>query len=233
MFLLLKLRSRLCSGKIVQQQVTCEGRQLAVIVVDMWNNHWCSGAKQRMDALAIKLNVYLKMMRRLGATIIYSPSGYGAEPARHIPLAHVDFPLGPDLNEPKFPLDTLEDWGCETGEWPPVECWDRQHPGIEVFHEDWHSDNGIAVRGFLAEHGIVYTLLTGVHTNMCVLDADFGARSMVRHGFKVALVRDMGDILYNPAKPPYVSRARGFVLTFRHVEKFICPTIVSHGIMML
>jgi hypothetical protein len=40
----------------------------------------------------------------------------------------------------------------------------------------------------------------------------------VRRGQKVALVRDLTDAMYNPARPPYVSHADGTRLVIEYIE---------------
>ena len=232
----LRLKRRLTSGEIVRDWVTVAGDKLAIIVVDMWDSHWCSGAAKRMHLLAPKLNLFLKRLRRFGAHVIHAPSGVAGDvtvkgAAKLLPMVRKEnFPVIHPLHEPKFPLDT-SDWGCSTGEWPPTAVWTGEHPALESFCEDYACDDGTAIRAFLASKGVERTLLVGVHVNMCVLDVDFGARSMVSRGFQMVVVRDMGDIMYNPVSNfPHVSRARAFVLTLRHIETYICSTISSREI---
>jgi hypothetical protein len=40
----------------------------------------------------------------------------------------------------------------------------------------------------------------------------------------IALIRDLTDALYNPARPPYVSHEEGTRLVVEYIEKFWCPT---------
>jgi len=66
-----------------------------------------------------------------------------------------------------------------------------------------------------------------VHTNMCVLHRTFAIKQMVRWGKSVALIRDLTDAMYNPAKSPYVSHDAGTQLIIEFIEKFWCSTILS------
>jgi hypothetical protein len=54
---------------------------------------------------------------------------------------------------------------------------------------------------------------------------------MVKWGKRVALVRDLTDAMYNPARPPYVSHAEGTRLVVEYIEKFWCPTVASRGLL--
>ena len=233
----LKLRRRLNSRGIVRQSFMENGSKLAILVIDVWDSHWCSSAAQRMDKLAVRLNLFLKRMRRCGVKIIHAPGGVtgkvAEKGARLLSGAAKDFPVRIELHEPEFPLDNHDHY-CASGEWPPLDKGvGGQHPALEVFSDDYACDDGLGVRQFLMDNDIVYTLLVGVHANMCLLDAPCGAREMARRKFNVAVVRDMVDILYNPAMPPRLPRLRAFVLTLRHIETFICPTISSRDIVVL
>ena len=92
---------------------------------------------------------------------------------------------------------------------------------------DYISDRGDEVWNILEQRGIKCVILTGVHTNMCVLGRPFGLRQMVRNGKCVVLMRDMTDTMYNPARWPYVSHFTGTDLVISHVERPVCPTITS------
>jgi len=64
-----------------------------------------------------------------------------------------------------------------------------------------------------------------------VLGRPFGLRQMARNGRRVALVRDMTDPMYNPARPPMVSHYRGTELIVEHIEKYVAPTVSSEQIL--
>src|SRR5262249_15729281 len=52
-------------------------------------------------------------------------------------------------------------------------------------------------------------------------------RQMVKAGRNAVLVRDLTDAMYNPRKAPFVSHARGTELVIEHIERHICPSILS------
>ncbi len=133
-------------------------------------------------------------------------------------IDHVEFPL---------PVDD-SDGGSDTGEMEAQRLWTRQHPAIDIDQEkDYISDNGLQVFGILKKLDLKFLLIMGVHTNMCILNRSFAIKQMIRWGMPVALVRDLTDALYNPAKPPYVSHEMGTSLVVEYIEKFWCPTIDS------
>ena len=67
----------------------------------------------------------------------------------------------------------------------------------------------------------------GVHTNYCIVNRSFGIRQMARVGMNVVLARDLTDALYDPRQPPFVSHARGTEIVVEHIEKYLCPSIMS------
>lgn len=110
--------------------------------------------------------------------------------------------------------------------------WQRQSDMITIDSErDFLSDKGDEVWNILQSRGIDHVILTGVHTNMCVLGRPFGLRQMVRNGKHVVLMRNMTDCMYNPRRWPYVDHFTGCDLVIAHVERFVCPTITSDQIL--
>ena len=126
--------------------------------------------------------------------------------------------------EGKLPIDD-SDSGCEE-EPTSKNPWTRQHPAIEIADGDAITDNEEAYY-LLRQRGIDTVLIAGVHTNRCVLGRPFGIRQLVKQSFKVCLVRDLTDSLYNPKAAPFVSHFTGSDLVVDHVEKHWCPTMTS------
>ena len=50
---------------------------------------------------------------------------------------------------------------------------------------------------------------------------------MLNWEMECALVRDMTDAMYNPARPPHVSHADGTRLVIEYIEEHYCPTLAS------
>lgn len=212
---------------------TVKAEHTAIIVCDMWDKHWSRGATERVNAMAPRMNEVLKAARARGATIIHCPSEtmdfYKDAPARRRMIEAPQAPLPKESphDDPPQPVDA-SDGGSDTGEKPWHRAWTRQHPAIEIDQDrDGISDNGQEVWNFLAQRKIDTVIVMGVHTNMCVLGRPFAIKCMVRRGMSTALVRDLTDAMYNPARPPYVSHAEGTRLVIEYIEKFWCPTIAS------
>ncbi|MBI4624845.1 MAG: isochorismatase family protein [Verrucomicrobia bacterium] len=228
--------------------VQWEVAETAIVVCDMWIEHPCKMAAQRVAALAPLLNRVISAARDHGALIIHAPSEgpkyYEATPFRrrvtsaprlepHVPIrsrTECD-----PAREPNLPVVTNNRVDKPPG---PSGCDDpivqsrgspdrHQHPALQMTGYDAVSDSGQEMFNLFGQEGIKNVVLTGVHTNMCVLGRSFGIRTWVYLGFNVALCRDMTDALYDPRDYPFVSHARGTELIVEHIEKYWCPSILS------
>jgi nicotinamidase-related amidase len=211
--------------------------QTAIIICDMWDNHWSRGAVERVNAMIPRMNSTLKQARKLGAHIIHAPSDvidfYTDHPARQriTALSPVTPPEPLEHDNPSLPIDD-QDGGSDTGEIESYRAWTRQHPGLDIDPErDVISDKGAEIYTYLRQHDIQQVAIMGVHTNMCVLNRSFAIKQMVRWRVPIALVRDLTDTMYNPARSPYVSHDEGTQLVISYIEKFWCPSIISSDLM--
>lgn len=235
---------------------TWKPEQTAIIVCDVWDLHHSINAVRRAEEFAPRLNKLLQDGRDRGMLIIHAPSNcmesYTDHPARK---RAIDTPLVAKLPEDitswckqipseekgEYPIDQTDggedDDPQEHAAWAkkleemgrnPRQPWKKQSDMLTIDAErDYISDRGDEIWSILAEHGIDNVILTGVHTNMCVLGRPFGLRQMARNGKNVVLMRDLTDTMYNPARRPYVSHFTGTDLIVSHIEKFVCPTITS------
>jgi nicotinamidase-related amidase len=215
--------------------------ETAVIICDLWNDHWCNSAAQRCSKLAPRVNEFAQVVRARGGLVVHAPSDTMAfyselhqrERARGIALVAPPMPIImrpiDRSREPELPIDD-SDGGCDDA--PPSQLgqcapWKHQHPAITIAHQDIISDVGEEIYSTFIRGGIKNIFMTGVHTNMCILARSFGIRQMVMLGFGVILVRNLTDSLYNPSMPPGVSHDRGTELVVEHIEKYWCPSISS------
>ena len=114
--------------------------QTAIIVVDMWNVHWCPTATTRVGKIAVPMNKTLYAARDLGIHIIFAPSDvtsfYKTDPARLRTLALPTIQL-PDSNKqqvPTFPLGVNTDGGCDIAA-PASSPWTRQIASLSIDHD--------------------------------------------------------------------------------------------------
>ncbi|MEQ1858629.1 MAG: protein-signal peptide and transmembrane prediction [Chthoniobacteraceae bacterium] len=244
----LHLRSRTKDGVVGEKAAAWDVKKTALIICDMWDQHWCKSAERRVGEMAGPMNEMVKAARAKGIFVIHAPSTcvdfYKDTPqrkrAQSAPFVKTPVPLVTTerwgtcwhwidaRREGVLPIDD-SDMGCSCGE---KKCeirtpWTRQISTIEIGPEDAITDHGQETWNLLAERGIENVILCGVHLNMCVLGRPFAIRQMVALGKNVALMRDFTDTMYNPERPPGGTHFTGNTLMIEHVEKFWCPSFTS------
>jgi len=229
--------------RVACQRAQWDPAQTAIIICDMWNQHWCQGATRRVAELAPVMNRVVANARDRGVLIIHAPSGtidhYSNHAARrlaqntpksaHLPEGITQWCNWEDETEKQagYPIDH-SDGGCDCR----PQCkqgspWTKQVDAIEIKEADAISDSGVEVWSLLEQRGIENVILMGVHTNMCVLGRPFGLRNLDRFGKNVVLMRDLTDTMYNSQMAPRVNHFTGTDLVVEHVEEYVCPTITS------
>jgi nicotinamidase-related amidase len=232
---------------VTEREAAWDPRTTALIVCDMWDDHWCKSAAARVAELAGPVDEAARAARGRGVLVIHAPSTvtdfYRDTPqrrrAREAPFAPTPAPLSADerwgtrwcwpdgRREGVLPVDD-SDMGCDCAKKCKVrEPWRRQAAAVEIAEPDAVTDGGQEVWNLLAQRRIDNVLLCGVHLNMCVLGRPFGIRQLVRLGKRVALARDLTDTMYNPERPPGVSHFEGTDLVVAHVERYWCPSFLS------
>lgn len=252
MELKLTLRSRLAAPgqqavPATEKSVAWNPHRTAIIVCDMWDQHWCKSAADRVNELAVPMNEMLKIARSQGILIIHAPSTCmdfykntkQRQRAQNAPFQQTPVPLSATerwgtawcwtdkTREGVLPIDD-SDMGCDCEKKCEIRSpWTRQNALIEIAEQDAVTDNGQETWNLLCQHQIDHVILCGVHLNMCVLGRPFAIRQMVRLGKEVVLMRDMTDTMYNPERPPGVSHFAGTDLVVEHVERYWCPSFLS------
>jgi nicotinamidase-related amidase len=220
-----------------EETVRYEPPEVAVVIVDMWDQHWSAGATFRGGVLAEKINAVAVRARERGALIVHAPSdtmdAYAGTEARNRFLA-VKKPDGlpPPLNIEDYPSPIdASGGGSDTVDryTPNTRVWKRQTDKIRIdqSRDLICGDEGEQLYACFLAAGIKFAVYMGVHTNMCILGRSFAIKSMLSRGLKVALIRDLTDAMYDPEKPPYVSHEEGTRLVVEFIEKKYCPTIDS------
>jgi nicotinamidase-related amidase len=231
----LPLRSRVeaFKGSGVWEEVHFERElpvaETALLICDMWDNHWCTGAARRVGELVKVMAPVIDKARVGGVQIIHAPSEvmdfYKDYPQRQrmLALPKVALPVECNLTDPPLPVEN----GCDTSADKFFKAWSREHAGLRIGPDDVISDQGTEIYALLRQKGIGNLLVMGVHTNVCVLKRSFAIRQMSKWGIRCVLVRDLTDTMYDPKTPPHVTHEKGTELVVEHIEKYWCPTTLS------
>ena len=242
--LTLNLRSRVETSKesgrfhAVTKPTQWQAAETAIIVCDMWDDHYCVSAAKRVAEMAPRMNEVLKAARSQGVLIIHCPSGcmdkYADTPARKLaqqaPPVETKIPLKnwchlEEAREGKLPIDDSEPNDDETPR-EKKRFYTRQIETLEIAPGDAVTDSAEAYY-LMQQRGIKHAIVMGVHVNMCVLGRPFGIRQLTYQGMDVALMRDMTDAMYSPKQRPFVSHFTGNDLVIEHIEKNWCPSLTS------
>jgi len=232
----LRSRTQLFRGSNEWNEVRSDYRfnpnKSAVIICDMWDKHWCTGANVRVAALVKKMEPFIENARRHGVVIVHAPSDtmpfYANMPQRlkMQQLAHVAPPPELNLTAPPLPIDDSRG-GCDTPGETEHQAWRCENPGLHIAADDYISDNGQEIYNLLRARDIETVFYTGVHANMCILNRTFAIRQMSKWGVRCILLRDLTDAMYNPQDSPHVSHAAGTELVVEYIEKYWSPTVLS------
>ena len=227
------------SFEVRERRAEWDPARTAVVLCDMWDQHWCRSATARVAEMAPRMNAVIQAARRAGVLIIHCPSStldfYRDSPGRKLaqsaPVVEARVPLQgwcslDRTKEPALPIDD-SDGGCD--DWP--QCaqgspWKRQIAALEIAPGDAITDSAEAYY-LMRQRGIENVIVMGVHLNMCVLGRPFGIRQLVAQGLNVVLMRDLTDTMYNSRRRPFVSHFVGTDLMVAHVEQHWCPTVTS------
>jgi type 1 glutamine amidotransferase/nicotinamidase-related amidase len=226
--------------QVVEVSVELDPAKTAIVICDMWNEHWCKGATRRAAEMALRMNAVVNQARQQGVFIIHCPSDtmkfYEGTPGRKLaqaaPTVEPRVPLQrwcslDRSKEAPLPIDDA-DGGCDDSpqcKHPPYP-WTHQIDTIEIKDGDAITDSAEAYY-LMQQRGIDNVIVMGVHLNMCVLGRPFSIRQMVSQGKNVFLVRDMTDTMYNSRQRPYVPHCVGTELMIEHVERYWCRSISS------
>src|SRR5687768_16909466 len=84
----------------LEKQLAWEAPKTALIICDMWDQHWCKSASHRCGELAPRLNEMANALRSKGALIVHAPSdtmkAYEGTAGRKLAMSA---PMAPEAKE--------------------------------------------------------------------------------------------------------------------------------------
>src|SRR3954468_19388772 len=110
---------------ISEKTLTWDPHKTAIVICDMWNEHWCKGATERVAEMAPRMNQVVSAARDRGVFIIHCPSDTmkyyegspAPKPAQSAPPVTPRVPLQRWCNliadrESPLPIDASDE-GCD------------------------------------------------------------------------------------------------------------------------
>lgn len=225
----LSLQTRGPEGKVKVERMTVDPSEVGIVVVDMWNYHWCKTATMRVGALVPRMNRALDAARGLGMTIMLCPSdvvdNYVGWPQRERIFAMPRFEVPPLLKvECPKPQDP---GGCACGKERCVVNygWDGMHPDLKIGKADLMPDTLEDVYSICRRRGLTHLIYCGVHTQVCLLGKPMGLRNLKAAGLSCILARDLTDAHpgYDPGRDftPDLNTSQ----VVEHFERYLAPSI--------
>lgn len=171
----------------------------AIIVIDMWNYHWCMTASERVSAMVPRMNAVLDAARNIGIQVIWNPTdvvtSYSGYPQYERAIA-VEHRHAPEIREPLVTKFTARMGRCMCGQ--GFHCTvnyghDSMHPELNIADNDLISSSTDEIYSLLSDLGITDIIYMGVHTNICVYGKPGALSYMWQAGFNCLLARDLND----------------------------------------
>jgi nicotinamidase-related amidase len=228
------------TGRVTLSETEIDPAKTLIVVIDMWDRHWCKTYAGRSGNMVPRMNETLAAARKLGIQVVMAPSDvlafYAEYPQRAAMLA---IPQHGEPAETEFNSGSPPAGGdnCECG--PSLPCkpgaiWTRQHPDLSIEASDFIADGNNAREMFnlCAERDIDTLVYVGVASNICILHRAVGMLNMRRHGYRTFFVRDLVEsITANGLDPatrqpdPNFTPAKGTRRTECYLEQHISPSI--------
>ena len=209
--------------------------QTALLICDVFNNHWCKSQTKIYDAIAQRIGRVVTEFHQKGMLVVHCPSECMDVAASQFQrmLEYFQYPLPEhkkDVPAPDPPITSKFQCMCT----PFCEMqftWSREHPCIPLAEQDIICDQGAPICSYLQKHGITTLFYAGFSLNMCMLHRTFGIPQMLRWGMDCVFIRDLTEVFYNPKDPPCVTHETALEMMIQYVERTYCPSVTSEELL--
>jgi nicotinamidase-related amidase len=222
------------SGRILSNQRQLDPARTGIVIIDMWNYHWCMTAAQRVAALAPRMNAALAAARLLGMQVIWAPtdvaSQYAGRAQRERSTA-VPYFSRPEPAEFVCRL-TAKQGPCLCG--PGIPClvnygWDAMNADLLIDASDLINSGVDELYGNCRTRNLDHLIYMGVHTNVCVMGKPEAIRNMASAGLHCMLARDLTDAITHYDPESAYTPEDGTAQTVADIERAGIPTINMAG----
>jgi hypothetical protein len=227
----LTLQSRNSLGLPRETTEEVDPQKVALLIMDAWGYHWCRTWRNRAGSLIPRLNHALEGARKLGLTLIFSPThcmrDLNETPQRLNALAVPHHPL-PEPQPIRITHNRALIYGaCECGH--GEDCYfhntiTNQHPDLHMAEEDFIGLELQETYNILAERGITHVILAGFATNMCLWGKPAGMKNLLRYGFRCLVARDLTEAITRYAEECF-NPTEGTLNTLYILEQQAGPSI--------
>jgi len=228
----LNLKKRDNLGKPCFTRESIPAEKVAIVVMDAWDYHWCRSWRNRASSLIPRMNYSLERARKLGITIIFSPTNAMRDLHNtRQRKAALEIPFHPMPES----LDIIHDGAspflggyCECGY--GHDCFmthnvNNQHPDLVMGDEDYIGVELQEVYNILAEKEITQVILAGFATNVCVWGKPAGLKNMINAGFQCTIASDLTEAITQYAEEIF-NPAEGTLQSLALIEQEFASSIV-------
>lgn len=188
---------------------------MGIVVIDMWNHHWCKTAANRVSTMVPRFNKSFETARKLGMKIFWAPTDGIARHMGTMPRERAAAVPYHKLNEIRdLQIDfTHSRNGCLCG--PGIHCmvdygWDGLNPDLNIEEEtDYVISSTLELYSLCKELDITTLIYSGVHTNICVVGKPPALKNMYNAGIEGYLARDLTDAFISPIPAEGISNEQG------------------------
>ena len=195
------------AGKIVSERMILNPAKTAIIVIDMWNYHWCMTCSERVSTMVPRMNAVLEAARRVGIQVVWNPTDvitmYSGHSVYEKAVA-VHPRKTPEVRKDIAVKFTAKTGQCLCG--PGLACrlnygHDAMHPDFLIGGNDLMSSSTGHVYTILSDRSVTDVIYMGVATNICVYGKPGALSHLWKAGFNCMLAQDLNDAFthYDPA----------------------------------
>jgi nicotinamidase-related amidase/type 1 glutamine amidotransferase len=231
-------------GRLITKKEQIDPAKTAIVIIDMWDRHWCRTYTARVGNMVPRMNRTLDAARKLGIQVVFAPSDvvefYKDYPQRKAMLAIGERPLPPKTKF-KPPAQPIGKDCCECGPTQPCKRnsfgrWSRQHPDLRIAEGDLvgNCNDQRELLNLCQARNIDTLIYAGVASNMCVLYRQFGMINIKQYVPRLMFISDLVQAItangIDPAaKTPdrNFTPAKGSAVIRRYLEKHIAPSFES------
>lgn len=196
-------------------------RQVALVLVDVWDHHYLKDAEARAEAIIQQQFVpLLAGCRKAGMTILHAPSPGHAR--QHPNWVGAGRSQASDKSDAWPPAAFRSKAGEYAAYRRPVEPREAElgrlraglkiHPLAVPIGNEPVVATGDELHEVCRKSGILFLVFAGFNTNACILARDYGTLAMSRRGYEVILLRDCTTGMENRDTQPTLSQTTGAVL---------------------
>lgn len=222
---------------MVIENIPVKTEKTAIVIVDMWNYHWCRTWLGRAGAMVPRMNCVLSVARELGIKIVHAPTDVANSYAGYLQrerMAALPQCRLPHLDLSTWPSEELMNSLPEPPWWEGDMCGgtlkckpnygeNKIDPSLEIHQDDWISASGQDVYNLCSAFGIENLIYMGGATNICLFKKPEGMLNMSAAGLNCIIARDLTEAHSSGSDSSALDRNTDEVVGY--IEKYLGPSV--------